>query len=328
MAIFFDLLVLSVISGCGLLGFQRGIIPSVWMAMQVFISVSFGLLVGETLSSPISDGLRFLLEPLLPQGFPFEAWSVFLAFMIAAWGQLAALRWLLPGPVGSDDDLSAAEHIAGGIAGIVGGIVFVGGVLVTLSMQPAFRLLQPPANSLYCDAGRVVIGTAGKFTAVSHNDGAFVAFGEPAVVRANTSTKTTSEPWYDLDFNSQYDEGESFADIDGDSIFTKNLPYLDVDNNGSRLLGLYDKYRAGRWDFSLKSDNRDVDASAVFAPDEGEDVSSLPDDTTSNAEVAADDVQAAPPESDGRPAVSPPMSIKPSTPPTESSPVKDPLDDF
>lgn len=328
MAILFDVLVLGGIGLCGWLGFQRGLIPTVWLALQVFISVSLGLLLGESLSSIISDGLRFLLEPTLPQGFPFEAWSVFLAFMIAAWAPLAALRWLLPGPDVSDEELALAEQAGGGLAGILGGTVFVGGVLVSLSMQPLIAAIRPPANAMYCDAGRLVIGTAGRFSGESHDGWSLVAFGEPAADRSVVTAKITSEPWHDPDFNSRYDEGEAFADVDGDGIFTKDLRYVDADNSGSRRLGLYDKYRAGCWDFSLKSDNRDRNPVAAAATEETSDGESATGDAVATT-VADDDTSPAALETDDGENVTPrPTVTETPPPPTETTPAKDPLDDF
>ena len=328
MATLFDVLVLGGIGLCGWFGFQRGLIPAVWVAIQVFLSVSLGLLIGESLSSLISDGLRFALEPTLPQGFPFEAWSVFLAFMTASWAPLAAFRWLLPGPDVSDEELSLAERAGGGLAGILGGTVFAGGVLVSLSMQPLIAAIRPPANAMYCDAGRLVIGTAGQFAGESHDGWSLVAFGEPTADRSVVTAKITSEPWHDPDFNSRHDEGETFADVDGDGIFTKDLRYVDADNSGSRRLGLYDKYRAGRWDFSLKSDNRDRNPVATAATGETGDGESATGEAVGTP-AADEDTPPATPATDEGEDISPRPTVTETSPTTtETTPAKDPLDDF
>jgi colicin import membrane protein len=57
--------------------------------------------------------------------------------------------------------------------------------------------------------------------------------------------------------------------VDGDGIFTKDLYFLDVDGDGMRRIGLIDKYVAGCWDASLRSDDRprpDVKKTASPAP--------------------------------------------------------------
>ena len=324
MAVLFDILVLAAIGFFAWRGFLYGVIATAWVAVQTLLSFSLGLLLLEVLSSPVSDGLRFLLEPMLPQGFAFEAWSVFLTFTAASGAGLAALRWLVPGPhLAIDEELSLAEKVGGGVAGAAGGAVLAGGILVALSMQPLTAAVRPPANRMYCDAGEMVILATARFTGDSHNGWWVVAYGEPPADRSDPQAKVTSEPWFDPDFNSRFDEGESFSDFNQDGVFTQDIYYQDLDGSNARRPGLADKYRAGRWDFSLKADSRRLGSAA--APQEDRQPASPPQTSPPEPErpptaAAAENTQSSPPDR--------PKAVNSDPPPGEPKPQRNPLDDF
>jgi hypothetical protein len=56
-----------------------------------------------------------------------------------------------------------------------------------------------------------------------------------------------SEPFADLNGNKQHDEGEPFLDTDRDKAFTARLVLNDPNGNGTRDVGLLERYRLHAW---------------------------------------------------------------------------------
>lgn len=289
----FDLVVIIGIIGFGWLGYRQGAAAAGLAALEMLAALVGGVLLFEPLASLLADGLRFAIEPIIPQGFRFEAWGVFLAFALLVWGTLAAFRFGLHRNDVADVNLAPVDRFVGLANGLVGGTFVMGAALITLSMLPLFPGFKPYGDRMFLDAGKLSLLTAGSFAGDMYEGRSLVLFGEPISTPAVAAARLTSEPWFDVDADSKPTEADRYRDEDGGGSFTADLYYLDLDGDRSRRIGLIAKYVAGCWDYELQANSRDrpdqprptaeSDADDMSAPD----VSAKPADEAQDAKPAA-----------------------------------------
>lgn len=255
-----DLAIVAVVAYFGWLGSDRGIFEMAALGLQLTASIGLAFLLLE----PTADLITWLMESsvgaFLPQDFPFQAWGMFLAFLVLFWTPFLLL-WvnLHPRLIGPGDMKTPQmiEKAGGALVGGLNGVLLLGCGLVTLSMLPFFQGLKPNPDALLFDVGRSVLRTAGAFSPGWHEGHSLVLDGEPPTRTPSATDRLCSEPWQDVDDNSTFNEGDRFRDSNNDGKFTEDLYYTDIDGNSARRIGLIEKYVVGRWDFYLKVNDRD-----------------------------------------------------------------------
>lgn len=260
-AIVIDLMVLLALLYCVWLGADRGLVLSAATGVEILGSLVVALLLHESIAATIGGGVEKAIGPFLPRGIAYEAYAIFFAFAGILWGLLACL-WLTVHQrlIESDfETLPLADRIGGGIAGGMAGMLLLGAVLLTWSTCPLFSSLRFPAAGMNFDVGRLALRTAGSFMGDYHEGSSVVLYGEPVASRSESHPQLglASETWFDRGESGDINEAEdSFFDLDDDGSFTKDLYYLDLDEDGSRRVGLVEKYVIGRWDSYLASNSR------------------------------------------------------------------------
>jgi hypothetical protein len=263
----FDILIAAALLGFAYWGWLVGLQAASVAALEVAGCLAIAVVLHESVA-----GFMHSVGSTLYGDSVSQALCVLIAFGGLAWGTFAALRLLLH-KASSEDDESGIEpltdRLGGAVAGLVGGTAFVGGVLVTLSMAPFLSGLKPSGDRLILDVGKLVLQTVGQFVLERDEGRPLPLWGEPPSKISVGSARLTSEPWVDCDDDGACTDADRYRDVDGDGIFTKDLYFLDVDGDGMRRIGLIDKYVAGCWDASLRSDDRprpDVKKTASPAP--------------------------------------------------------------
>jgi hypothetical protein len=249
----FDALALAAMGACGWLGYSRGIVVATAALLETAVALVLAVLMAEPLSSFLADGMAFFLGPMVPLGFPFTGWALFLTFGILSWGILAAIRfWLHTQSTDDDNLLALADQVGGGVMGCMTGYLLAGGAMVTLSMLPIFNGLKPVPAAMIIDPGAAVLSMGGRF-APDHYEGRSIAvFGEPIVMAGNPAALLTDEPWFDVDEDSAFTDADRLDDLDGNGTLSESLYFLDLDQDRTRRLGLLDKYAVGCWHYAME----------------------------------------------------------------------------
>lgn len=254
----FDLLIVATILGFAYWGWLVGLETASVAALELLACLVAAVMLHEAVAGWLQVASTMVLGDWASQ-----AWSILLAFAGLAWGSFATLRLTVHGQSpaeDSDEDETAldplTDRLAGAVAGGLGGAVFAGGVLVTLSMVPFLAGLKPSGDRLLLDVGKTVLRAGGQFATERHDGRCLPLWGEPPSRMAVMSAGLTSEPWFDADEDGKFGEADRFRDVDGNGTFTKDLYFTDVDGDGLRRVGLIDKYVVGRWDGGLASEDR------------------------------------------------------------------------
>lgn len=250
-----DLLIVAAVLGLAFWGWRTGGATATTAGLELLACLAVAVVLHEWLAG--------LLHSVAVTAFGdgvSSGWSVLLAFSILAWGSFAILRLQCHRRPAEDDeetdDDPLIDRLLGAAAGAVGGAVFVGGVLVTLSMVPFLAGLKPSGDRLVLDAGKLVLRAMGQLVHERHEGWAVPLWGEPPSRSSVASARLTSEPWFDADADGACTDADRYRDVDGNGTFSKDLYYIDVDGDGMRRIGLIDKYVAASWDAGLMSDDR------------------------------------------------------------------------
>jgi hypothetical protein len=251
-----DLLIVAAVFGLAFWGWRAGGAIATTAGLELLACLAVAVVFHETLAGLLHSITVTAFGDTVSSG-----WSVLLAFAILAWGSFAILRTQCHRRPADDDDDETDEdplldRLVGAVAGAVGGIVLVGGVLVTLSMVPFLAGLKPSGDRLVLDAGKFVLRAMGQFVHERHEGWPLPLWGEPPSRSAVASARLTSEPWFDADDDGSCTDADRHRDVDGNGTFSKDLYYTDVDGDGMRRIGMIDKYVAARWDAGLMSDDR------------------------------------------------------------------------
>ena len=253
----FDLLIVAGILVLAYRGWLAGLETAGVAALELLACLAVAVMLHEVVAGWLHAGFAYALGDVVGQ-----AWSILLAFGLLAWGSFALIRavWHQRPAEEADEPVTdidpLADRIGGALAGGVGGVVFIGGVLVTLSMVPFLAGFKPSGDRMLLDVGKTVLRAGGQFATEHHEGRALPLWGEPASRATNLAAKLTSEPWFDADDDRTFTAPDRFRDVDGNGTFTKDLYYEDVDGDSLRRIGLIDKYVAGRWDGGLISNDR------------------------------------------------------------------------
>lgn len=249
----FDILVVVAGLGFGYWGWLVGSIRATVAALEVVACLACAVVLHEWLAGVVHGVLGLLFGDSIPQG-----WSVLVAFTGLAWGLFALIRTQLHRQPDDDDDEvdPLIDRLLGMVAGVAGGVVFAGGVLVTLSMVPLLEVLKPSGDRLLLDAGKLALITSGQFVTERHDGRVLPIWGEPPSRVSVLSAGLASDPWFDVNEDGVCTDEDRYRDVDGNGTFSKDLYYEDVDRDGLRRVGLIDKYVVARWDSGITSDDR------------------------------------------------------------------------
>jgi hypothetical protein len=252
----FDILIVAAVLGLAFWGWRAGAATTIVAGLEVLACLAVAVVVHEWLAGVF----HFIMVTACGDSVS-SGWSVLVAFATLAWGTFAILRLQCHGKSADDEDHDAdddplVDRLVGAVAGAAGGVVFIGAVLVTLSMVPFLAGLKPSGDRLVLDVGKLVLRAMGQFIHERHEGWPLPLWGEPAARSADVSARLTSEPWFDADDDGACTEADRYRDVDGNGTFSKDLYYTDVDRDGVRRIGLIDKYVAARWDAALMSNDR------------------------------------------------------------------------
>lgn len=259
MSMLIDLLVIVAIVWFAYRGWSVGVEAASVAGLELVACLGVAVMLHEAAAGWLLAGFALVLGDWISQ-----AWIILLAFAGLCWGSFALVRLLVHRRTddGKDDAAEQAEidplsdRLAGAVAGGVGGAMFAGGVLVTLSMVPFLAGLKPSGDRMLLDAGKTVLRVAGQFATERPEGTSLPLWGEPPSRITVPTALLTSEPWFDVDDSGSFSEPDRFRDVDGNDTFTKDLYFIDVDGDGVRRVGLIDKYVVGRWDGVLMSNDR------------------------------------------------------------------------
>jgi len=255
-----DLAIVVVVGYLGWLGSDRGIFEMAALGLQLTAAIVFAVLLLEPTAGLLTWAFESALGAFLPQEFPFQAWGMFLAFLVLMWFPFLML-WvnLQPRLVGGGEMKTPhiIEKAGGALLGGLNGVLLLGCGLVTLSMLPFLQGIKVHPDTLLFDVGKSALRTAGGFCPEWHEGRSLVLDGEPPARGVSATDRLSSEPWQDLDDNGTLTDADRYRDVNNDGKFTDELFYVDIDGNSSRRIGLIEKYVVGRWDFYLKVNDRD-----------------------------------------------------------------------
>ena len=255
-----DLVIVIVVGYLGWLGSDRGIFEMAALGLQLTAAIVFAVLLLEPTAGLLTWAFETGLGAFLPQDFPFQAWGVFLAFLVLLWATFLML-WvnLHPRLVGGGEMKTphVIEKAGGALLGGLSGVLLLGCGLVTLSMLPFLQGIKVNPDTLLFDVGRSALRTAGDFCPEWYEGRSLILEGEPPTRTVSATDRLSSEPWQDIDDNGTFNDGDRYRDVNNDGKFTDELFYVDLDGNSSRRIGLIEKYVVGRWDFYLKVSDRD-----------------------------------------------------------------------
>lgn len=249
----FDVLIAGALLGLACWGWFAGCRKATIAGLEVVACLTSAVVLHEWLAGVLHSGLTPAFGDSVSAG-----WCVLVAFATLAWGSFALLR-TLHRPAADDDDAGIeplVDRLAGAVAGAVGGAVFVGGLMVTLSMVPFLAGLKPTGDRMLLDVGKLALRTAGHAVLERHEGWSIPLAGEPPAPSSVAAARLSSEPWFDADGDGVCGDVDRYRDVDGNGVFSKDLYYTDVDGDGLRRIGVIDKYVVGRWDSGLVSDDR------------------------------------------------------------------------
>ncbi|NDC53773.1 MAG: hypothetical protein EBZ74_05650 [Planctomycetia bacterium] len=256
-----DIAVLITVGYLGWLGSDRGIFAMAAAGLLALASLTLAILLLEPTAAIVAGGLETAVAAFLPTDFPFEAWGMFLAFVILFWIPFLVL-WVAVYPLlptgGDMKSQAIIEKIGGALIGGLDGVLLLGAGLLTLSMLPFFNGLKVNADALLFDVGRSTLRAACGFAGDWHEGRSLVLDGEPITGRAGDGVRLSCEPWCDLNDDASFSETDRYRDADGNGKFSADLFYRDLDGSSARRIGLVDKYVVGRWDAYLQMNNRDL----------------------------------------------------------------------
>ncbi len=240
-----DIVVLSLVLFYAYLGWEAGIGSASIAALELLGCLVAAAILQEAIAGFLhSSVLSWVSSEISP------AWSVCIAFAGVAWGGFAALRYrfhkiVAVNPEELDID-PLSDRIGGVIAGGIGGALFVGGVLMTVSMVPFLASFKPSRMQL--DVGQLVYLVVGRFVADDYGGLPISVWGEPASAKSDKGALLGEEPWVDVDDDGEASESDRYRELDANDSFSKDLYFVDVDRDGRRRLGFVDKYVIGCWD--------------------------------------------------------------------------------
>lgn len=147
-----DLMVVMVIIGMGLYGWQHGVFLATLAAMQVFIAAMAAL------------GFAGLVEPLLAQAECPEAIAFAVAFLIVLAAVLVLTRLAIGAGVAEDAMRlpPIIDRTVGPVVGLFAGALLAGTILIAWSMAPLPESFRIDGPKLGLDVGSPLLRTAAR----------------------------------------------------------------------------------------------------------------------------------------------------------------------
>lgn len=255
MVTFLDTIIVAAVLWYAYKGWNTGMLDPTISALELVACLTLAVLLHETVAGYLHAMFIAVAGDSISQ-----SWATLIAFSGLAWGPFVFVQRRFHddgADQGEEPDMDPlADRIGGVVAGSVGGALFVGGILVTLSMVPFLAWVKPSGDVMSLDAGKFVLRIAGYFVQEKSDGVPLPVWGEPSSNQANARALLTSDPWFDIDGDGSYTEADAYRDADMGGTFSKDLYYVDVDGDGQRRIGLVDKYVVGRWDSELRSQGR------------------------------------------------------------------------
>lgn len=225
-------------------GWRRGGFRAVIAGLQVLAA----WLAAMALAGPFS-GVAAALGCPAGQALAVGFWIPFLLGIV---GSRIAVDACVPG--GAVRLTPVLDRFTGAGFGLVAGVLLGGGLLVGWSMLDVAGRLRLVNTERPIDQGVRMLRTFARFAAggeagrrLVEGDRPAAAGDEPRVIRA-------SEPFADSNSNGIHDEGEaggrpaeSYLDVDGDGAFSRDLAWIDADDDGRRTIGLQERYWLADW---------------------------------------------------------------------------------
>jgi uncharacterized membrane protein required for colicin V production len=257
-----DLFVVGVVLTLSVLGGRKGLFHAIILGLTAIASIILALSYCDRLSA-------WLVVADVPPLFAPVA-ALLAIFTAAAAGIHFGLNRIIAGRVLRFSPL--VDGFGGGLAGALAGFSIAGMALIVWSMLPLPTLMRTNPRGMALDAGEKILTTLTQCLERDPQARLRLLVGEPcgrpspprthslAPARdrspANASTPLlglSSEVFADLNLNFVYDIGEPYLDEDDDQAFSPAVPYDDTNANGTRDIGLLQRYRLGSWDraFSL-----------------------------------------------------------------------------
>jgi hypothetical protein len=262
----FDLIVAGAVAYAAWYGSKAGPVRMTIQALELTVAVIAGLLLHEPLANLLLLAFE-QVEPFLPSDLPYQMIAVAGAFVLIAGGGYGLIRVqyhakdppvLTEGSSDEDEEQPALlDRALGAASGMAFGIVACGAVFVGLSMLPVPSLLRVNPQAMTFDVGGMVLRMAGAFEPDWHEGKSLIVYGEPASTASDAMALLANEPWFDVDEDGQLGDADRFSDSDENGAYSKDLYFADLDGDGMRRIGLYEKFAAGRWDLYLISSTRE-----------------------------------------------------------------------
>jgi hypothetical protein len=254
----YDLLVIAAVIGCAWLGSTKGFHWALAVTLELGAAFGAAVLLHEPVAGLIAELIRLVAESFLPRSDSYQWFALTLAFVLLCWAPFATLVYVYHRSAEDPVELPPlVDRLGGGVVGLVGGVLFAGASLVFLSILPLPSLLKPAPARMFFDVGTLALRTAARFAPDTHEGSSLLLDGEPVSRKSVLSAKLSNEPWCDVDGDSTQTDADRYRDIDGNGTYTADFYFVDVDRDGSRRIGLIDKYVTGCWDSSLNSSPRE-----------------------------------------------------------------------
>jgi len=240
---FGDLLVGGIMLALVAYGAQSGLFLAVLAGMHALASLVVALAFAEPLAALLTT---FELPPL----YAFPA-----AFGLLLAGTAFGIRLLVGEYVPADVVRFAPliDKIGGGLVGAVAGTIVAGIFLIACSIAPVPEAFRLDGATLGYDMGTKLLNTFARCVEPDDDKRNILLHGEPpnkdepGPVAPLPPPPEWSEPFGDLNGNKTYDVGEPFDDTDENKVFTPRLPHKDSNVNGTRDIGLLERYRMNAW---------------------------------------------------------------------------------
>ena len=240
---FGELLVGGIVLALVAYGAQSGLFLAVLAGMHALASLVVALAFAEPLAALLTT---FELPPL----YAFPA-----AFGLLLAGTAFGIRLLVGEYVPADVVRFAPliDKIGGGLVGAVAGMIVAGIFLIACSIAPVPEAFRLDGATLGYDMGTKLLNTFARCVEPDDDKRNILLHGEPpnkdepGLVAPLPPPPEWSEPFGDLNGNKTYDVGEPFDDTDENKVFTPRLPHKDSNVNGTRDIGLLERYRMNAW---------------------------------------------------------------------------------
>lgn len=233
-------ILLACVLGCVVLAWRQGFFYVTLVGMGFLVALLLALTGAGELA-------RVLIESdLPPRHAPFLAYAAIFAGGLIAVG-MALSQWVPEQAVWNG---SLLGRLIGVGAGLVAGVLLAGGILIGWSMVGVPRTFALQPNLLLVDVGQYAIKAAARFIEPDRERREMILGGSERFRSVKPAFRPRcSEPFVDSDQNCVRGENEWYYDIDGDGLFTLEMPAPGGGVGGPErwIPGMLDCYLMGSW---------------------------------------------------------------------------------